>query len=108
MRFIFVVMGKGRGLLFASPLRRKTGHRNQENFCTAYAGRNGFHLKRAVGTQIEVSPICGVAACTESAFLPLCCSGVVRLARVLRGVMARYPDPEGLCGFQGSGMKNCR
>ena len=98
MRFIFAVMGKGRvgqkifiscplfirgrnrqkqpkrsrgrGLLFASPLRRKTEHRNQENFCTAYAGRNGFHLKRAAGTQIEVSPICGVAACAESAFLP--------------------------------------
>ena len=87
MRFIFAVMGKGRvgqkiftsrqnfirgrnrqkqpkrsrgrGLLFASPLRRKTGHRNQENFCPAYASRNGFHLKRAAGTQIEVSPICG-------------------------------------------------
>ena len=50
---------RGRGLLFASLLRRKTGHRNQENFCTAYAGRNGFPLKRAAGTQIEVSPICG-------------------------------------------------
>ena len=74
MRFIFVVMGKGRvgrkifiscqnfirgrnrqkqpkrsrgrGLLFASPLRRKTGHRNQENICPAYASRNGFHLNR--------------------------------------------------------------
>ena len=72
------------------------------NFCPAYAGRNGFPLKRARGTQIEVSPITGVAACTESAFLPLCCSGVVRLARVLCGVMARYPDPDGSCNFQGA------
>ena len=78
------------------------------NFCPAYAGRNGFPLKRARGTQIEVSPITGVAACTESAFLPLCCSGVVRLARILCGVMARYPDPDGLCSFQSAGMKNCR
>ena len=29
------------------------------NFCPAYAGRNGFPLKRATGTPIEVSPICG-------------------------------------------------
>ena len=49
-----------------------------------------------------------VAACTESAFLPLYCSGVVRLTRVLRRVMARYPDPDGSCNFQGAGMKNCR
>ena len=49
-----------------------------------------------------------VAACTESAFLPLCCSGVVRLARILCGVMARYPDPDGSCNFQGAGIKNCR
>ena len=49
-----------------------------------------------------------VAACTESAFLPLCCSGVVRLARVLCGVMAQYPDPDGSCNFQGADMKNCR
>ena len=78
------------------------------NFCPAYAGRNGFPLKRARGTQIEVSPIAEVAACTESAFLPLCCSGVVRLARILCGVMARYPDPDGSCNFQGADMKNCR
>ena len=51
---------------------------------------------------------CGVAACTESAFLPLCCSGVVRLARILCGVVERYPDPDGLCSFQSAGMKNCR
>ena len=43
------------------------------NFCPAYAGRNGFPLRRARGTQIEVSPISGVAACPGSAFLPLCC-----------------------------------
>ena len=49
-----------------------------------------------------------VAACTESGFLPLCCSGVVRLARILRGVVTRYPDPDGSCNFQGAGMKNCR
>ena len=57
---------------------------------------------------IEVSPIAGVAVCSESEFLPLCCSGVVRLARILYGVMARYPDTDGLCSFQGAGMKNCR
>ena len=57
---------------------------------------------------IEVSPITGVAACPESAFLPLYCSGVVRLARILYGVVARYPDPDGSCNFQGAGMKNCR
>ena len=72
------------------------------NFCPAYAGRNGFPLKRARGTQIEVSPIAWVAAYTESAFLPLCCSGVVRLARVLCEVMARYPDPDGSCSSQGA------
>ena len=55
------------------------------NFCPAYAGRNGFPLKRARGTQIEVSPIAGVAAYTESAFLPLYCSGVVRLTRICAG-----------------------
>ena len=49
-----------------------------------------------------------VTACTESAFLPLCCGGVVRLARILCEVMAQYPDPDGSYGFQGSGMKNCR
>lgn len=65
-------------------------------------------LKRARGTPIEVSSIAGVAACTGSAFLPLCCNGVVRLARILCGVMARYPDSDGSCNFQGSGMKNCR
>ena len=78
------------------------------NFCPAYAGRNGFPLKRARGTQIEVSPIAGVAACTEFAFLPLCCSGVVRLARILSGVVARYPDPDGSCNFQGTDIKNCK
>ena len=55
------------------------------NFCPAYAGRNGFPLKRARGTQIEVSPIAWVAAYTESAFLPLCCSGVIRLAHISAG-----------------------
>ena len=78
------------------------------NFCPAYAGRNGFPLKRARGTPIEVSSIAWVTACTESAFLPLYCSGVVRLARILCGVMAQYPDPDGSCNFQGAGMKNCR
>ena len=46
-----------------------------------------------------------VAACTESAFLPLCFSGVVRLARILCRVMARYPDLDGSCGFQGAGYQ---
>ena len=49
-----------------------------------------------------------VAVCTESAFLPLCCSGVVRLARILCGVVAQYPDPDGSYNFQGADMKNCR
>ena len=57
---------------------------------------------------IEVSSIAGVTACPEPAFLPLCYSGVIRLARILCGVMARYPDSDGSCNFQGSGMKNCR
>ena len=57
--------------------------------------------------RIEVSLVV-VAACTESAFLPLCCSGVVRLAHILCGVVARYPDSDGSCNFQGSGIKNCR
>ena len=57
---------------------------------------------------IEVSSIAGVTACPEPAFLPLCCSGVVRLARILCGVMARYPDPDGSYNFQGAGIKNCR
>ena len=71
---------------------------------------NWISVSKAGSAQvpIEVSPITGVAACTGSAFLPLCCSGVVRLARILRGVMARYPDPDGSCNFQGAGMKNCR
>ena len=84
MRFIFAVMGKGRvgrkifiscqnfirgrnrqkqpkrsrgrGLLFASPLRRKTGHRNQENFCTAYAGRNGFPIMRGFQSVLPPAP----------------------------------------------------
>ena len=51
---------------------------------------------------IEVSSITGVAACTGSAFLPLCYSGVVRLARILCGVMARYPDSDGSFDFQGA------
>ena len=55
------------------------------NFCPAYAGRNGFTLTRARGTQIEVSPIAWVAAYTESAFLSLCCSGVIRLAHISAG-----------------------
>ena len=57
---------------------------------------------------IEVSSIAGVTACPEPAFLPLCYSGVIRLARILCGVMARYPDPDGSCNFQGADMKNCR
>ena len=57
---------------------------------------------------IEVSSIAGVTACPEPAFLPLCYSGVIRLARTLCGVMARYPDPDGSCNFQGADMKNCR
>ena len=74
-----------------------------------YRFQTGFRFpKLGVQVPIEVSPIAGVAACTGSAFLPLCCSGVVRLARILYGVVARYPDPDGLCSFQGAGMKNCR
>ena len=34
---------------------------------------------------IEVSSIAGVTACPEPAFLPLYCSGVVRLARICAG-----------------------
>ena len=59
------------------------------------------HANRSVSYRV-------VAACTESAFLPLYCSSVVRLTRVLREVMARYPDSDGSCIFQGTGMKNCR
>ena len=57
---------------------------------------------------IEVSPIAWIAACPESAFLPLCCSGIVWLARILCRVVARYPDPDGSCNFQGADIKNCR
>ena len=78
------------------------------NFCPAYAGRNGFPLKRARGTQIEVSPICG-----SRRLYRICVPAPVLQRRYSArphfcGVMARYPDPDGSCNFQGADMKNCR
>ena len=69
---------------------------------------NWILVSKAGSAGVKKCLLLVVAACTESAFLPLCCSGVVRLARILCGVMARYPDPDGSYGFQSSGMKNCR
>ena len=78
------------------------------NFCPAYAGRNGFPLKRARGTQIEVSPIAGVAAYTESAFLPLYCSGVVRLTRICAGSWRGIQTQTAHKTLKVHSMKNCR
>ena len=55
-----------------------------------------------------MSPIAGVAVCTESAFLPLCCSGVVRLACILCGVVAGIQIQTAHVIFKVRNMKNCR
>ena len=55
------------------------------NFCPAYAGRNGFPLKRATGTPIEVSPICGsrrlYRICVPAPVLQRRCPARPRFAR---------------------------
>ena len=63
---------------------------------------NWILVSKAGSAGVKKCLLLVVAACTESAFLPLCCSGVVRLARILCGVMARYPDPDGSCSSQGA------
>src|SRR5699024_12068989 len=57
---------------------------------------------------IEVSSICGSRRlhriCVPAPVLQRRYSARPHFCEVL----ARYPDPDGSCNFQGSGMKNCR
>ena len=49
-----------------------------------------------------------VAVCTESAFLPLCCSGVVRLARICAGSWRGIQIQTAHVALKVRSMKNCR
>ena len=49
-----------------------------------------------------------VAACTESAFLPLCCSGVVRLTRICAGSWRGIQIQTAHVALKVRSMKNCR